>query len=107
MADSHTRTVLRQSDAELADAALDELRRTMGIASRPILVRVFRWRNAMPQYTLDHPSRLRVIDARCAGLEGMYLAGASYRGVGIPDCTNPASLRPEQAMEHMNGHEQV
>lgn len=99
--------VLRQSDAELADAALDELRRTMGIASRPILVRVFRWRNAMPQYTLDHPSRLRVIDARCAGLEGMYLAGASYRGVGYPDCTESGFAAARAAMEHMNGHEQV
>jgi protoporphyrinogen/coproporphyrinogen III oxidase len=98
---------LARSDAELTDTALDELRLTMGIVNQPILVRIFRWRNAMPQYTLDHISRLEVIDARCADLEGIYLAGASYRGVGIPDCIESGFAAAQAATEYMNEHKQV
>jgi oxygen-dependent protoporphyrinogen oxidase len=79
----------------------------MGIISQPVLVRIFRWRNAMPQYTLDHISRLEAIDARCADSEGIYLAGASYRGVGIPDCIESGFAAARAATEHMNEHEQI
>lgn len=91
----------RGSDNELQDLARAELRQTMGIAARPVLVRIFRWPEAMPQYTLEHPARLEVIESRCAGLEGMYLAGASYRGVGIPDCIESGSHAARAAMESL------
>ena len=99
--------VLARSDAELTEMAAHELRLTMGIISQPVLVRIFRWRNAMPQYTLDHISRLEAIDARCADSEGIYLAGASYRGVGIPDCIESGFAAARAATEHMNEHEQI
>lgn len=89
------------SDGELQARALAELRQTMGVVARPMLVRVFRWPSAMPQYTLEHPARLETIEARCAGLEGMYLAGASYRGVGIPDCIESGSRAARAAMEYL------
>jgi oxygen-dependent protoporphyrinogen oxidase len=40
----------------------------------------------MPQYVLGHPERLERIDARLAEHAGLAVAGAAYRGVGIPDC---------------------
>ena len=40
----------------------------------------------MPQYVLGHPERLERIDSALAGHPGLALAGAAYRGVGIPDC---------------------
>ena len=40
----------------------------------------------MPQYTLGHPERLSRIDAALERHPGLALAGAAYRGVGIPDC---------------------
>ncbi len=89
------------SDKELEALARAELRQTMGITAEPVLVRVFRWPEAMPQYTLDHPSRLAEIEARCAGLEGLFLAGASYRGVGIPDCIESGARAARAAMERL------
>jgi oxygen-dependent protoporphyrinogen oxidase len=87
------------SDEELEALARDELRVTMDITAAPVLMRIFRWQAALPQYTLDHPRRLDQIEARCAGLDGLYLAGASYRGVGIPDCIESGSRAARQAME--------
>jgi oxygen-dependent protoporphyrinogen oxidase len=40
----------------------------------------------MPQYVLGHPERLARIDAALERHPGLALAGAAYRGVGIPDC---------------------
>ena len=88
-------------DDELVRLARVELRQTMGITSDPVLTCVFRWQEAMPQYTLEHPARVEQIEKRCAGLEGLYLAGASYRGVGIPDCIESGSRAAQAAMERM------
>jgi oxygen-dependent protoporphyrinogen oxidase len=49
----------------------------------------------MPQYVLGHPERLERIDAHVAEHPGLALAGAAYRGVGIPDCIRSG----EQAAE--------
>jgi oxygen-dependent protoporphyrinogen oxidase len=40
----------------------------------------------MPQYVLGHLQRLERIDDAVARHPGLALAGAAYRGVGIPDC---------------------
>jgi len=76
---------------ELDDEALlgtvrAELRALLGIVAEPILTRVERWRRAMPQYAVGHLDRVRDIERRAAALPGLALAGAAYRGVGIPDC---------------------
>jgi oxygen-dependent protoporphyrinogen oxidase len=63
-----------------------ELRAVHGITSEPALWRIYRWPRGMPQYTVGHPARLARIERRVAALPGLALAGASYRGVGIPDC---------------------
>jgi len=93
--------VLKREDGGLVELAREELRLTMGITAPPVLARVFRWDHAMPQYTLDHPARLDTIQSRCAGLEGVHLAGASYRGVGIPDCIDSGWRAARDAMERL------
>jgi oxygen-dependent protoporphyrinogen oxidase len=77
--------------AALPDDALiglvrNELRTLLGIAAEPVLARVHRHPRAMPQYTVGHLERVAAIEARTAALPGLALAGAAYRGVGLPDC---------------------
>lgn len=73
-------------DTTLIGMARDELRALLGIAAEPVLVRTQRYMRAMPQYTVGHLDRVASIEARVATLPGLALAGAAYRGVGIPDC---------------------
>jgi oxygen-dependent protoporphyrinogen oxidase len=40
----------------------------------------------MPQYTVGHLSRVAAVEAAMIDVPGIALAGATYRGVGIPDC---------------------
>ena len=78
--------VLAQTDKELIDLIRGELREILGIDQSPLLARVHRWPRAMPQYQVGHLHRLAVIGERLEHLPGVFLAGAGYRGVGIPDC---------------------
>ncbi|MGH3136645.1 MAG: protoporphyrinogen oxidase [Gaiellaceae bacterium] len=79
------RDVTADSDAELLALGRDELR-TLGVESEPVLSRVHRWPRGMPQYVLGHPERLERIWAALDVHPGLAVAGAAYRGVGIPDC---------------------
>ena len=77
---------LERSDEELVELVRTDLRHVMGVTEGPVLARVFRWPRAMPQYLVGHLNRLAAIEERLARLPGVFVTGAAYRGVGIPDC---------------------
>jgi len=79
-------SVIERPDHALVALARAELAATLKVSAEPILSRVYRWERAMPQYTLGHLDRLGEIEGRVLAHRGLFLAGASYRGVGIPDC---------------------
>ena len=48
---------------------------------------VTRWNESMPQYHVGHKERIKEFrDALKASYPGVYATGASFEGVGIPDC---------------------
>ncbi len=73
-------------DAELVDAAFAELARILGVDGRPTASLVTRWDGAFPQYAVGHLVRVDRIERSVAELPGLAVAGAAYRGVGIPAC---------------------
>jgi oxygen-dependent protoporphyrinogen oxidase len=83
-------------DDALVALARTELRETLGVAAEPTLVRVVRWRRAMPQYHVGHAARVERIEARVAAVPWLALAGNAYRGVGIPDCVRSGQLAADR-----------
>ena len=79
------RDLALEDDDALLELAREELR-LLGIDAEPTFHRIHRWPRGMPQYVLGHPERMRRIDAALERHPGLALAGAAYRGVGIPDC---------------------
>lgn len=79
------RDVTEREDDDLLDLARQELR-LVGLAKSAQRVWIHRWPRGMPQYVLGHPERLARIHAALAEHPGLALAGAAYRGVGVPDC---------------------
>jgi oxygen-dependent protoporphyrinogen oxidase len=77
-------------DARLTAAVRAELAASMGVSGEPLEVHVRRMPRAMPQYTVGHGDRLAAIEAALAGLPGVWLTGAGYRGVGIAGCLGQA-----------------
>ena len=92
---------LPAAETELIQIAREELKLTMQIEAEPVLAKAFFWPEAMPQYNMGHPERLRHIDQRLAGLTGICLAGAGYRGIGIPDCIHSGELAADQLLESL------
>jgi protoporphyrinogen/coproporphyrinogen III oxidase len=80
------RDLLGKTDEELFALARAELAATLKITAPPVLQRLHRWDMGMPQYTVGHLRRVGAIDAGAASIPGLFLAGASYGGVGIPQC---------------------
>ncbi|MBI1801177.1 MAG: protoporphyrinogen oxidase [Chloroflexi bacterium] len=83
---AHAEALMEQDDAALVQTVRDELRAMMGITATPVLTKVFRWHKANPQYAVGHQARVSAIERLAAQHTGLYLAGAAYHGVGIPDC---------------------
>ncbi len=74
------------SDGELIAAVLDELDTLLGVDDDPLDAMVARWDGAFPQYEVGHLIRVARVEQAVATLGGMAVAGAAYRGVGIPAC---------------------
>lgn len=73
-------------EADLIAAARADAERTLRITADPLLTRISRWDGAMPRYTTGHLGRVAAIEAAVTAWPAVTVAGASYRGVGLPDC---------------------
>jgi oxygen-dependent protoporphyrinogen oxidase len=75
------------SDDELAGRLAEELGGCLGHPVTPADVRVSRWPDSFPQYTVGHRA---AVDAAQVELlrtsPNVRLAGSSYHGIGIPAC---------------------
>jgi oxygen-dependent protoporphyrinogen oxidase len=74
------------SDDEVAERAWDELGALMGVRGQYTTARVTRFVDAFPQYRVHHLLRTAGVESALARLGGVVVAGAAYRGVGIPAC---------------------
>jgi protoporphyrinogen/coproporphyrinogen III oxidase len=84
------------SDERLVAAVRAELRLAMGVQASPIFTQITRWPAAIPQYTIGHLERVKRIEARVAGLRGLFIGGNAYHGVAMNDCTEQAIVLAER-----------
>jgi oxygen-dependent protoporphyrinogen oxidase len=90
---------LELDDDELTSAVLDDLDRHVGLNSQPTAVRVTRWWSSMPQYAPGHIVRIDRLEALLAtAAPGLHLAGAAYRGLGVPACITQGQAAARAAL---------
>ncbi|QNK87283.1 protoporphyrinogen oxidase [Sporosarcina sp. resist] len=89
-------------DAEIEKIVLDDLGRVMNITGKPDFTVITRWKKDRPQYRVGHKQR---IAAARAELESKFpqvkLAGASYNGVGLPDCIDQGRAAVKEVLEDL------
>ena len=78
--------LLGMNPEEVAERAWEELGVFMGVGGQPATTRVARFVNAFPQYRVHHLLRTAGVESALARLGGVAVAGAAYRGVGMPAC---------------------
>jgi protoporphyrinogen/coproporphyrinogen III oxidase len=81
-----SREMMSLSDDEIVAAVRDEFRALLGVSAAPGFAEVRRWPDSMPQYEVGHLARVVQIETAVAEIPSFAIAGAAYRGVGIPDC---------------------
>ncbi len=79
-------SAIELSDLELLELQKREIGPLLKFDTPPDFVQVYRWRRGIPQYTLDHGTRMAQIEAAEARHPGLVIAGNAYRGVGLNDC---------------------
>jgi oxygen-dependent protoporphyrinogen oxidase len=89
-------------DDELVTLAHGELADLLGISGEPRDAIVARWPDSMPQYRVGHLGLVEAIEQRVAMHPALELAGASYRGVGIPHCVRNGRLAAERLAERLS-----
>ncbi len=93
----------READAEGAITRLEskvraDLDKTLGLKGvQPLAQKTARWIKANPQYDVGHQRRLDRLVSCLKSHDGLVLAGASYGGVGLPDCVRSGRRAAELA----------
>lgn len=93
---------LQRDDADLVELGRREVAEAVG--SPPLTVvdsHVQRWGGGLPQYTVGHHARVARVTRALATVPGLEVAGAAYRGVGIPDVIASAHAAAEATTTHL------
>ncbi|AWC27813.1 MULTISPECIES: protoporphyrinogen oxidase [Bacillus cereus group] len=94
--------IVEQTDEEIIQFVLEDLQKTMDIVERPDFTVVSRWKDAMPQYTVGHKKRMKKLTAFLKQeLPGIYLAGSSYAGSGLPDCIDQGEAAVKYVLSYL------
>jgi oxygen-dependent protoporphyrinogen oxidase len=96
--------IVECDDAALVRAARTDLMAILALDAAPVFSHVTRWPQAMPQYVPGHRERLALIASAMRALPRVALAGAGYRGVGIPDCIRQGADAARSLLAALEGH---
>jgi oxygen-dependent protoporphyrinogen oxidase len=77
---------MQRDDPDLVRSVTEALRPLLDLRGEPERTWVQRWPEGMPQYKVGHGPWVESVDRAMSAEPGLFLAGASYRGIGVPDC---------------------
>lgn len=87
----------------IIQTVLDDLNRLMPVKGEPIFSIVTRLREAMPQYIVGHLDNIRNIKSIMGQkYPGIYLTGASFEGLGIPDCIDQGKKAVKDVLQFLH-----
>jgi oxygen-dependent protoporphyrinogen oxidase len=82
---------LQRSDDDLTDAVVADVAELLDLSRpEPLETRLVRWGGGLPQYLVGHLERVDGIRAAVSEVPGLAIAGAAFRGVGVPACIRDA-----------------
>jgi oxygen-dependent protoporphyrinogen oxidase len=83
-------SALELDDETLVHRVHAELHEAMALGGEPLQGHVSRFERSLPQYRVGHVALVDTIESQLAGLGGVRVAGAAYRGVGVASCVRAA-----------------
>jgi oxygen-dependent protoporphyrinogen oxidase len=83
-------------DDQMRERAVNEVSQHLNLSLEPTASRITRWTQAFPQYRPHHHQW--VTDVENLLPQRLHLAGASYRGIGIPTCLRDADRAVQRVL---------
>lgn len=100
--------VYEKNDAELARLTHADLQRVLKIANvAPSIVAGFRWPQAIPQYSLGHAERIKMIETALGAIPHLYLCGNYLRNPSVPECCRLAKAVAESVAADVGSSQRV
>jgi protoporphyrinogen/coproporphyrinogen III oxidase len=90
---------LQLDDTVMVQRIRDFLKRIADISAEPVLTHVYRWNKALPQYNIGHVERVEKFERAVSRMDGLFVTGAAYHGVGLPDCIHEAALTAQRVLK--------
>jgi oxygen-dependent protoporphyrinogen oxidase len=87
---------------ELAQVALKDIEKSLGINGKPVTAEVTKWTHQMPKYQLTHRKTIEALNiSMSSAFPNVILAGCSYYGVGIADCIKNGKDTAEKIIDSL------
>ncbi|MBD1380696.1 protoporphyrinogen oxidase [Metabacillus arenae] len=96
--------IVDQPDDVIIKTVMDDLKRIISIdVDSPNFAYVTRWKQAMPQYHVGHKEKIKRIKDRMKDVyPGIFLSGASYEGIGLPDCIDQGKTAVQHVLQFLS-----
>jgi len=91
-------SILDSDDTSVMNVIRSELHDVVNISVEPEFYRLYRWPSSMPQYSVGHTQRVKLIQSHVEGIRALFLAGNAYSGIGISDCVRTGRAAAERAL---------
>lgn len=97
--------IKQKSAEELVQVALSDIEKSLGIQGEAQVIEVTNWKDLMPNYHLEHNHAVQSLNEKLSAVfPNVYLAGASYYGVGIGACIGNGKKTAEKIVKALNNH---
>ena len=88
---------LGMEDTNLMARIEDNVQRILGISAKPWFRKLTRWEKGIPQYEVGHLALVAEVEEHLkVDAPGVFLAGAAYHGITVPECVQSGLLAAEK-----------
>lgn len=92
--------IVSESDEVILAKVRKDIQELMGISAEPLFYEITRLHHSMPQYPVGHLELIGEVRSQLAEhMPGVYVTGAAFEGVGLPDCIRQGRDTAKQAVE--------
>lgn len=95
----------RLSDAEIIAQVHEEVGQLLGVTGAPVVTRTRRWALGLPQYTLGHGARRKVLETTHERVDGLFVAGNYLQGVSMANCMHGAQQTAAKVVQQLATHQ--
>ncbi|GGG15675.1 protoporphyrinogen oxidase [Paenibacillus abyssi] len=89
-------------DEQLKALVCKDIEEIMGITAEPLFVEITRLHRSMPQYPVGHVENMARLRQRAAEkLPCVWITGAAFDGVGLPDCVRQGKEAAKQTLHNL------